>query len=173
MSYFRNQFLVRANIHLDSNEFFYWKNATAIHFRRNRGDLQSIREVLIEEHYILPDFVSKTTLVDLGANIGLTSLWLTQRYGFKNVVAVEPVPENYNLLSKNLGANGIDASLINAAVGPHDGICFFEASSCSNQGRVRERGMEVRMISMDTVIKQCGLSCIDVVKLDMKALKKS
>jgi|SRR5579875_465611 len=42
----------------------------SITYRRNRGDLQSIREVFIDEAYRLPTGFAPRTILDLGANIG-------------------------------------------------------------------------------------------------------
>src|SRR4051794_22115217 len=72
-----------------------------LHYRLNRGDLQSIREVWIDEVYRLPFDVTPEVLVDLGANIGLTSLWLARRYGCRTVIAVEPSPDNARLARLN------------------------------------------------------------------------
>src|SRR5438105_3774582 len=49
-------------------------------YRLNRGDIQSIREVWLDEAYKLPINQRLKFMVDLGANIGLTSLWLAKRY---------------------------------------------------------------------------------------------
>src|SRR6185312_5327332 len=51
------------------------KGGVKLHYRLNRGDMQSIREVWIDECYRLPFDLVPDRLVDLGANIGLTSLW--------------------------------------------------------------------------------------------------
>src|SRR5712671_6873777 len=49
-------------------------------YRLNKGDLHSIREVWFEEAYRLPFEDPSGTLLDLGANIGLTSVWLAKKY---------------------------------------------------------------------------------------------
>src|SRR5438045_1000286 len=52
------------------------KGGASIKYRLNRGDMQSLREVWLEEAYALPSDGVRKVLVDLGANIGLSSLWL-------------------------------------------------------------------------------------------------
>ena len=44
-------------------------------------DIFEIREVWIDEAYRLTDGFSPMVVVDLGAHIGLTTLWLAKRYG--------------------------------------------------------------------------------------------
>ncbi len=56
-------------------------------------------------------FAGKNTIVDLGANIGTTCIPLAQQTGCK-IIAVEPVPENYNLLQENVRQNGLQGEII-------------------------------------------------------------
>ena len=57
-----------------------------VSYRLNRGDLQALREVMFEESYRPAQAPGSGVLVDLGANIGLTSLWLWRRFGFSKVL---------------------------------------------------------------------------------------
>src|SRR5205823_9340099 len=52
------------------------KNGLRVGYRRDPGDLQSIREVLLQEVYRLPADEQRKTIVDLVANIGLPSTCL-------------------------------------------------------------------------------------------------
>jgi FkbM family methyltransferase len=140
-----------------------------LHYRLNSGDLQSIREVWIDECYRLPFDLLPERLVDLGANIGLASLWFAHRYGCKVIVAVEPSPENAELVRRNLHGNNLPAEIVEAAVGPHDGVVRFEDSTDSNMGRVGAGGREVPMVSMKTVLEKLppGVD-VDLVKMDIE-----
>ncbi len=40
-------------------------------------------------------------IVDCGANIGISSVWYAQRYPRARIIAVEPEPENFRILSMN------------------------------------------------------------------------
>jgi FkbM family methyltransferase len=140
-----------------------------LHYRLNRGDMQSIREVWIDECYRLPFQLAPERLVDLGANIGLTSLWFAHRYGCKVIIAVEPSPENAQLVRLNLHGNNVQADVVEAAVGARDGVAHFEAAVDSNMGHVGESGREVTMVSMDTVLRKLPAGVdVDVVKMDIE-----
>jgi FkbM family methyltransferase len=67
--------------------------------------LATLEEVIKTEVYrIVVDLVPRCgTIIDLGANIGLTSLYLTARYPACRILAVEPNPSSYSLLNVNLG----------------------------------------------------------------------
>src|SRR5947208_185064 len=72
-----------------------------ISYRLNRGDIQSIREVWLEEAYKLPVNMRPKIVVDLGANIGLTSLCLARRYGCDEIIAIQPDMEHTRVTRQN------------------------------------------------------------------------
>jgi len=150
-------------------------NGTILTYRLNRGDIQSIREVFLDESYRLPFSLEPNVIVDLGANIGLTSIWLYQHYGCEKIVAVEPDPSNASLARRNFMNNGINVKLIEAAVGPTDGTVAFDVSRESNIGQVvqiRDRvknGKQVKMISMNTLLANFSKDeILDLVKMDIE-----
>jgi FkbM family methyltransferase len=55
--------------------------------------------VWFDEVYRLPFDEPSGTLLDLGANIGLTSVWLAKKYQIERVIAVEPDRTNAILAS--------------------------------------------------------------------------
>lgn len=142
----------------------------AVHYRLNSGDVQSIREVLLDECYRLPFEIMPRTVVDLGANIGLATLWFWHRWHPTHMVAVEASPSNAQVARKNFESNGIRVELLEAAVGPQDGTCSFVETDASNVGRVSATGgLTRRMVSMKTVMGSLPPgSLIDVVKMDIE-----
>ena len=146
------------------------KGGVKLHYRLNRGDLQSIREVWIDECYRLPFDLLPNRFVDLGANIGLTSLWFARRYGSHSIIAIEPSPDNARLTRLNLADNQIAAEVIEAAVGARDGTALFEDADDSNVGHINGiGGRRVTMISMETVLgKLSAGSEVDLVKMDIE-----
>lgn len=113
------------------------------------------------------------TIVDLGANIGLASLYFADRYPSARIVAVEPFPENYEMLRSNLGglirkgrAGTIRAAISNSSSEvkfalPEDGS-FCEAQQ-SSDGEV-----SAPPINMDELIRQQNLEKIDLLKVDIE-----
>jgi FkbM family methyltransferase len=83
-----------------------------------------------DAHYNLSGI---TTMVDVGANIGSTSIiaWkLAQRAGIcLRVIAVEPVPETYLFLRWNMHANGVPEGF-----GPCGGIVTYNSAISSAPG---------------------------------------
>ena len=145
------------------------RGSVELTYRLNRGDIQSFREVWLEESYLLPFPLALDTLVDLGANIGLTSVWLAKRYRCKRLIAVEASPENARLARLNLEQNGISADVVAAAVGPTDGVVRFNLHQDSNLGKFDPSGTEVPMVSMKTLLAEhLPGSGVDLLKMDIE-----
>lgn len=151
----------------------------SVSYRFNRGDLQSLREVLVEQVYAceLP-FVPQTVL-DLGANIGLFSLWISKRFGQSQssskrvpwLLAVEPVAENAAMAARNLRDNSIPGEVVQAAVGQQQGEAWFEARAESNLGRltpVAGTGLRVSVIGIRDLLEHFPGGEVDLVKMDIE-----
>jgi len=137
-------------------------------YRLNKGDLHSIREVWFDEAYRLPFEDPSGTLLDLGANIGLTSVWLAKRYPIERVIAVEPDCNNAMLARRNLELNAINSEVIEAAIGPREGTARFESSKISNLGRLSEKGAPVAMITVDMILEKSKCRRLGLVKIDIE-----
>ncbi len=67
-------------------------------------------------------------ILDCGANIGIATLFFKQRYPSARIVAFEPDPGVFPLLSENLTRNGLlDVEAVQAALAPEDGTLAFYA----------------------------------------------
>ncbi len=148
-------------------------------YRFNRGDLQSLREVWMDSAYRPPFPTPSAIVVDLGANIGLTSVWFYRQFQCESIIAVEADESNARLAEENFLLNSIPGEVIHAAIGPRDGWVRFAKSDESNAGHVIEghpvenqacgHGEEVRMVSMRTVMERLPAGRrIDILKVDIE-----
>jgi FkbM family methyltransferase len=69
------------------------------------------------------DVVADTTFVDVGANIGTTTVAALASHGFDRAVAIEPEPVNSSLLEANVAINGLTGrvTVVRSAVSDRDG----------------------------------------------------
>lgn len=77
--------------------------AGALNHRPGTVDLVTFREVFLREAYRIP-FPSEfqpATIIDAGANIGFTSVFWAKFFPNARIAAIEPEPENFELLAKN------------------------------------------------------------------------
>ncbi|HWQ00572.1 MAG TPA: FkbM family methyltransferase [Gaiellaceae bacterium] len=108
----------------------------AVFLNQGRQDLAGLESALsrLGEYGVrLPD---EPVFVDVGANIGTTTVTALRRHGFASAVAIEPAPGNFRLLRLNLIVNGVEGqvSAIEAAVSDHEGEVQFDVSrpSCGS-----------------------------------------
>lgn len=150
------------------------KSGVTLAYRLDRGDVRTIAETWLVGAYELPVMLGVRNLVDLGCNIGATGVWLARRYGAERVVAVEPVPDSARLARINFDLNRIEAEVVQAAIGPEDGVARFRViPENSTLGHLAEEGSEegiaVRLISPATVLERFPPDeRIDLLKLDVE-----
>jgi FkbM family methyltransferase len=79
--------------------------------------------------------ISGSTFVDVGANIGTTTVTALRQHGFAHAVALEPAPSNFFLLRLNLVANEVesDVTALQVAVTDKEGDEQL-ALSCASSG---------------------------------------
>lgn len=73
----------------------------------------------IQHNYELDDipFADGDTVLDVGAQVGLVSLYLAKKHPGIHIIAYEPVPANYERLIRNLEKNGVrNVTTVNKAV---------------------------------------------------------
>jgi len=118
--------------------------------------------------------VDKPVLVDIGANIGLTTLTLSSWLTDLKVYCFEPGPHQYKFLEKNIKLNSISGSAYNLAVSDKDGACDFtihEKNHSSGDGFV-----DTERVPVSDVIKVYTITLdnffeddepkIDLIKID-------
>jgi FkbM family methyltransferase len=83
------------------------------------------------------------TLIDVGANVGTTSVAALGAFGFGRAICFEPLPRNRELLGLNLAYNGLGerSTIIEVALSDRAGTAAFEiAPKNPSDGRVRVAG---------------------------------
>ncbi len=105
-----------------------------VRFRlNNNADYQSIYECLDSNMYVVPKGEIKH-LFDGGANIGFFTISNSYLPNLKEIVAVEPNPENIPLLENNLLGlkDAIDITIHELAISDVKGKAIFEIFSSNN-----------------------------------------
>ncbi len=115
--------------------------------------------------------------VDVGANIGITAIWMAKNS--KKVYAFEPVPDNVNRLVENLEANNIlNVNIIKKAVSNKNGdaiLTLFNSyghHSLSSKHISSPKGaISVETITLDKFAECEKIDKIDVLKIDVEGFE--
>lgn len=88
------------------------RGKVSVALRKATTDFKVFDEMFVEQAYApcveaLPGDLGPVVLIDLGANIGLSVLFLTRALEVAEIVAIEPDPDNFQLLSENLRRAGL------------------------------------------------------------------
>ena len=86
-------------------------------------------------------FDDKVTFLDVGANVGLYSIYAAKR-GANKIISIEPESQNFGLLNKNIYLNKLSSKIVGLNIGfsDHDGIDslfipkFYPGSALNNLG---------------------------------------
>ncbi len=88
------------------------------------------------------------------------------------VIAIEPDPTNASLVRQNLEINRINGHVLEGAIGPTDGMARFEFSDLSNLGKLSESGAPVKMLSLNTIIRDFEVKDFSLIKIDIERSRR-
>ena len=125
---------------------------------------------LNEERLYQPFFegADGLTIVDIGANIGLFTLYV--RDVAEKIVSVEPTPVTFKLLEK-LTANETNVARTATALSDHDGtVDFYISDNPTINSAVNEVGTKVTVQArkIKTILDEQGLDYVDFIKCDIE-----
>ncbi len=130
-------------------------------------------EIFAKKMYLIPRLPSSGVIVDLGAHIGLASLWFATRYPEAKIYAFEAEPRNFSVLVRNT-ASLRNIVPIHAALSGEPGAYtkFYShtSRSVSHSLQPREGSSEVTVpnLRFDDIFPLYGLTHIDLLKFDVE-----
>lgn len=145
-----------------------------VNIRRNTTDHYAFRHVFLLNEYEHVDFGKVNWVVDAGANIGLFSLFIKDKYPEANIVALEPEPSNFAQVQKNLlGTVGFHAE--NKGLWNKD--CKLDVIELEELGKWGTQVKEssegtVDAICIESLIEKYKIDVIDVLKIDIETSEK-
>ena len=102
----------------------------SIRHRQTRANIDSILQCLVRKQYEIPEIrgalagsvdrhysavldKKKTPLIiDAGANIAASALWFAARFPKSHILAIEPAPDNFECLRKNVREFDVEAGQV-------------------------------------------------------------
>jgi len=133
----------------------------------------------MEKHYDMPCPIVPKTIVDAGANIGLSAIFFANKYPDATIIAVEPESSNFQLLQKNVSPypqiKTLQAALwkenrqINL-IDPDNGHHGFQTVEGNTNG-CAQSGL-VQALTVDAVMSSMGLNSVDLLKIDIEGAEK-
>ncbi len=149
----------------------------ALRCRHGTSDWSTFHQIFIEREYACLDNLEQVDLIiDCGAYVGYSSAYFLTRFPNSHVVAIEPDPNNFSVLRKNLTLYGKRVDLLQMAVWSHPAHLVFSETKYRDgeawTAHVREpksgEAPSITAIDIFKVLEQSGYQRISVLKVDIE-----
>jgi FkbM family methyltransferase len=150
------------------------------HYRHGTTDKYIMADVLLDAQYeCLMNLTGVRQILDVGANIGTTSVLLLNAYPQATLVALEPDPGNFAVLQKNIAPYGARAVALRKALWHRPEALAIERGSFRDGGawsfQVKSGGAadaEVDGITLPELMRLCQLDAVDILKIDIEGAER-
>ena len=159
--------------------------AVDLWMRPYNGDLFVFYEVFMGHAYHVPDALARglralgdehqgLNIVDLGANVGLTTAYLSLYFPGSRFACVEPHPDNLALLKRNAGLLGQRVRVMEGAAAASSGAWMFDTSAPSWGGRLLKEGsgVQVASFSIPDIMARSEFGTVDLLKVDIEGAEQ-
>lgn len=140
------------------------------HFTSPFWFLHSVQEIFVDEVYKFEPERGDPTIIDCGANIGLSAIYFKSKWPESKVIAFEPDPSVFDLLQKNVKERKLaSVDTRNAAVWIDDSMLTFEVEGAlggklSEAASGSEKQIEVQTFRLRDLLD----SSVDFLKMDIE-----
>ncbi|MFQ1020785.1 FkbM family methyltransferase [Tardisphaera saccharovorans] len=130
-------------------------------------------ELMLYERYLAGEYDSlkirpSDVVLDAGAYVGDFTVKAAKKA--REVIAVEPIPRNFELLKKNVEANGLkNVTLVNKALWKEPGMLKLADEGFASH--IASEGVVVEAVTVDDMLAELGRS-VSVVKMDIEGAEK-
>lgn len=196
MGYFRKNLTAISNLGLRGWALYQFRKSRLKQMRRNElfsltskyagypvlcrahsSDIDVFYTIFIKREYsCLDDITEAGLIIDCGAYVGYSSVYFLSRFPRCDLIAVEPDPENFELLCLNLSHYGHRASLLQAAVWSHptklklSEAPYRDGREWSRQVREckSEEGSSFPAVDIESLLQRSGHDRVSILKIDIE-----
>lgn len=147
-----------------------------VRLRNRTSDFDVFRQVFLQQQYVIPDLKDPHFIIDAGANIGLTSLFLLLRYPNATIIAIEPDPENFEIAVHNLRSFANRCHLVHGGLWSEDTELAISRGTYAD-GRhwatqtVKPASADAEIVPvyhLASLIDKYNFKTIDLLKIDIE-----
>jgi len=148
------------------------------------SDVPTFEQIFIMREYDFDVKRTPRTIVDAGANIGLASIYFSNKFPNSKIIAIEPEESNFVILKRNIAPYGNIIPVCGALwhenarinlVDPDPGWQkwgFMTQAQDGVEKRYGEIVHEVQGMTVDTIMKEQGIEHIDIMKIDIEGAER-
>jgi FkbM family methyltransferase len=149
--------------------------------RKNSSDPYVYNQIIEEEEYrfvvdFLEDKSKEYVFMDFGANVGLTTLYLSAHFPFAKIISFEPEPSSYSTLKRHIELNGLNqVKIYNKGLYTKDTILYANRTFRDKElwsFRLDEEdagGAEkLEVLSLTSILAADPFPIVDFMKIDIE-----
>lgn len=154
----------------------------AYHLRIPSSDVNVFRQIFIDKEYEFNTRSLPATILDAGANIGLSSIYFASRFPDARIIAVEPEESNFSVLEMNSrpyeNITPVRAALWHRdeqvnLIDPDLGKWGFMTHGNEESGRAYGNKLHhVRGLTVRTILDMFGIEHLDILKMDIEGSER-
>jgi FkbM family methyltransferase len=145
--------------------------------RSGSSDIEVFHQIFVEEEYACLDNISDVGLIiDAGAYVGYSSIYFLNRFPHCHIVAIEPDPDNFAVLQRNLSKYGERIELVNAGIWSHttqlvlQRAAYRDGYEYTKQVRECENGEVPEMdgVDIESILSASRYDRVSLLKMDIE-----
>lgn len=150
-----------------------------IFLRVYAGDLDIFYEIFYKKIYELPHTLDKRVIIDAGANVGLATLYFLSRMPHAMIYCIEPDPDNFTFLEKNLQDEIKSGKIIPLLAGLYgqDGLMSLKKGQLKYNSVITDadegNSVNVACYSVPGFFKKINIDKVDIIKLDIEGSEEN
>ena len=164
---------------MKAGQYQGWKLKKLSHpvsLRNNPYDYATFDEVILKEEYKLSDEFKPLTIIDAGANIGLTSAYFASKYPNASIVSLEPDLENFEWLKKNTTSYRNVHPMLAGLWNQSGHLAVTHTSEGNNAFRVEvlpgyQEG-SIAAFTVSEIMRLQNWKTVDLLKIDVEGAEK-
>jgi len=158
---------------------YNWNN-NKVFYRSSTSDMSLIYEILLKSkyksEYFFPEQINPKVILDIGGNIGITSIYLASIFPNADIYTFEPLKSNFKILQQNI-KNYKNIKAFNIGLGSKNGsfkVYFsdnpenFGGASLFSEGdgNNSETFTECEVRNISDFMEEINLDSADLIKID-------
>jgi FkbM family methyltransferase len=173
---------MRNKDNIDHKNDTYKYNNNQINYRAGTSDMHEIKEILLKKgsscEYWIPNSFIPESILDIGANIGITSILFATKFPNSTIHAFEPLKENFNILKNNINnypnitahpyglGNKDEHVKMYRSNNPHNFAAWSMYDQLDNVDPDPSNSTIIEIKDAHTVLSELGRNKFDLIKID-------
>ena len=144
-----------------------------IYLRKNTSDFSVFYNIFVNKEYDIQINNEVSTIIDLGANIGMAAIFFKNRFQNCKIICVEQEKENFAILQKNTNKYN-DMFLINSAIWSEGAELFLNSSKTDGEwgfmasSNSTDSTQSIKSVTLNQIVDEYEISSIDILKIDIE-----